>query len=82
MTATEMYFNRRILTEKHAPRHFSISDAIYGAKPLQDRLDETRSSDIEKEEELICRWYHLPANNMVWVEDLFRNRFQMFYHMV
>lgn len=73
MAATEMYYNRDTLTEKHLPRHFSVQEAIYGRKPLQKLLDETRRSGIK--EELVCRWYHLPANNMVWVEDLFRNRF-------
>jgi hypothetical protein len=66
MAATEMYFDRKTLTEKHLPRHFSISDAIYGKKALQAMLDETRSRSIK--DELVCRWYHLPANNMVWVE--------------
>jgi hypothetical protein len=66
MAATEMYFDRKSLTEKHLPRRFSISDAIYGAKTLQRMLDETRTSGIE--DELVCRWYHLPANNMVWAE--------------
>jgi hypothetical protein len=75
MAATEMYFDSHTLTEKHLPRHFSIRDAIYGKKPLQRMLDDTRSRDIS--DELVCRWYHLPANNMVWVEDLFRNRFNM-----
>jgi len=75
MAATEMYYDSQTLTEKHLPRHFSITDAIYGAKTLQRMLDDTRSSDIK--DDLICRWYHLPANNMVWVEDLFRNRFLM-----
>jgi hypothetical protein len=93
MAATEMYLDRQRLTEKHLPRHFSISDAIYGKKSLQRMLDDTRNKDIK--DELVCRWYHLPANNMVWVEvrsrpgeiakfssahylqDLFRNRFEM-----
>ena len=75
MAATEMYFDSQTLTEKHLPRHFSISDAIYGKNSLQSMLDDTRSSDIK--DELVCRWYHLPANNMAWVEDLFRNRFDM-----
>jgi hypothetical protein len=66
MAATEMYFDRKTLTEKHLPRHFSISDALYGAKTLQRMLKETRTSGIK--DELVCRWYHLPANNMVWVE--------------
>jgi hypothetical protein len=75
MAATEMYFDGHTLTEKHLPRHFSIRDAIYGTKTLQRMLDDTRSNDIT--DDLVCRWYHLPANNMVWVEDLFRNRFLM-----
>jgi hypothetical protein len=75
MAATEMYLNRQSLTEKHLPRHFLIDEAIYGKKDLQVLLNETRSKGIE--DELICRWYHLPANNMTWIEDLFRNRFRM-----
>lgn len=75
MAATEMYFDSLTLTEKHLPRHFSITDAIYGTKSLQGMLDDTRSRDIR--DELVCRWYHLPANNMAWAEDLFRNRFGM-----
>lgn len=69
MAATEMYYDGETLTEKHLPRHFSISDAVYGTKSLQRMLDETRSSEIK--DELVCRWYHLPANNMVWVEVIF-----------
>lgn len=79
MVATEMYLNRQSLTEKHLPRHFLVHEAIYGQKSLKALLDETRSSSIK--DELICRWYHLPANNMVWVEDLFRNRFRMHPHI-
>jgi len=75
MAATEMYLNRHSLTEKHLPRHFLIDEAIYGRKDLQVLLNETRSKSIK--DELICRWYHIPANNMAWVEDLFRNRFRM-----
>jgi hypothetical protein len=75
MAATEMYFDRQTQTEKHLPRHFSISDSIYGKTSLQTLLDDTRRKNIK--DELVCRWYHLPANNMVWVEDLFRNRFGM-----
>jgi hypothetical protein len=78
MAATEMYFDSQTLTEKHLPQHFSISDAIYGKKTLQAMLDVTRSDPINAiKNQLSCRWYHLPANNMVWVEDLFRNRFKM-----
>lgn len=75
MAATEMYLNRGSLTEKHLPRHFLIDEAIYGERSLETLLNETRSSSIK--DELVCRWYHLPANNMTWVEDLFRNRFRM-----
>ncbi|KAM0712140.1 hypothetical protein Q7P37_011234 [Cladosporium fusiforme] len=75
MTATEMYYNSDTLTEKHLPRRFSIQEALYGEQKLQKLLDDTRISGIE--EQLVCRWYHLPANNMVWVEDLFRNRFKI-----
>jgi hypothetical protein len=75
MVATEMYFDSQTRTEKHLPRHFSISDAIYGTKSLQNLLDDSRSKDIK--DELVCRWYHLPANNMAWVEDLFQNQFKM-----
>jgi hypothetical protein len=75
IAVTEIYFDSEALTEKHLQRHFSIRDAIYGTKPLQSMLSENRDSPIH--DELICRWYHLPANNMQWVEDLISNQFQM-----
>jgi hypothetical protein len=71
MTATEIYLDSRKLTERRLPRNFSISDAIYGKKTLTAMLDDSRDGPIE--DELVCRWYHLPANNMVWAEDFFRN---------
>jgi hypothetical protein len=74
MIATEMFINSATMTEKHLSRYFSVNEAIYGKTNLEQRLDETRSSSVT--DELVCRWYHLPANNMAWVEDLFRNRFQ------
>lgn len=75
MIATEIFLNRATTTEKHLSRFFSVSEAIYGNTTLEQRLDDTRSSSVS--DDLVCRWYHLPANNMAWIEDLFRNRFQM-----
>ena len=65
-TIAEFYFDgeqeRRVLEQP------SVHELIYGGGP-DAILDQAREKDISRRP--ICRWYHLPANNMAWTEALF-----------
>ena len=65
---TELFLQNR--TEKHLSALGSVYEMIYDMDhPPEHMLDAVRPDDFE--EVPVCRWFHIPENNMAWVEDLF-----------
>ncbi|KAK2801417.1 hypothetical protein FQN51_005311 [Onygenales sp. PD_10] len=54
---------------KFFPVGHPISDTIYGEGDLETLASDKRDQSVNGN--LFCRWYHIPANNMLWVQDLF-----------
>ncbi|GAB7332487.1 hypothetical protein MBLNU13_g04281t1 [Cladosporium sp. NU13] len=76
MVATTVFLNKTSSSEEYLPPlHLPIDQAIYGNKHLDTMLKDVpvpRGGDKSP----ICNWYHLPANNMTWAEDLLWHQFQ------
>lgn len=76
MVATTVFLNNTSSSEEYLPPlHLPIDQAIYGDKDMETMLkDVTVPHGGDKTP--ICNWYHLPANNMAWAEDLLRYQFE------
>lgn len=76
MVATTVFLNTTTLSEEYLPPlHLPIEQAIYGNKDLDTMLKDVPVPH-GGDKTPICNWYHLPANNMTWTEDLLRHQFQ------
>jgi hypothetical protein len=76
MVATTLFLDAATASEKYIPPlHLSINEAIYGDKRLEARLKDVPVPQ-GGENKPVCHWFHLPANNMTWVEDFLRDQFQ------
>ncbi|KAH7395253.1 hypothetical protein DE146DRAFT_102053 [Phaeosphaeria sp. MPI-PUGE-AT-0046c] len=60
---TELYENRK--PQRLTP---SVHEMIYNLENVQENLD----SLVDTDDKTKCRWYHIPVNNMIWVNDLFK----------
>ena len=76
MIATTLFLNAATSSDYIQPLHLPINEAIYGDKHLEARLREV-SVPQSGDNKPICHWYHLPANNMTWIEDFLRDQFKM-----
>jgi hypothetical protein len=47
----------------------SVHEVLYESGPTEI-LEALRTPAIDKEK-VMCRWFHLPANNVAWIDDLF-----------
>jgi hypothetical protein len=54
--------------ERRSIEHASVYDVLYGQGP-ESILNDARPSIVK--EKRTCRWFHLPANNTAWINDLF-----------
>ena len=76
MVATTVFLNNTTLSEEYLPPlHLPIDQAIYENKHLDTMLKDVPVPH-GGDKMPICNWYHLPANNMAWAEDLLRHQFQ------
>ena len=74
VAATEVYFesskdNRKEEVELHTTAYKTVKKFIYSKISIDDICTQARPKDVDSYRR--CRWYHIPANNMAWVHDLF-----------
>lgn len=74
VAATEVFYERskedpEEKVELHMTAYKTVKRFIYSKTPIDDICIKARPKDVESDPH--CRWYHIPANNMAWIHDLF-----------
>jgi Mg2+ and Co2+ transporter CorA len=69
LTITEIFASGS--TDKHWSTNVSVGALLYGPASLDETLRHFRPPDVEGKTP-VCVWIHVPENNMIWLEDLFK----------
>jgi Mg2+ and Co2+ transporter CorA len=69
ITVTEIFASDS--SDKHWSVNVSVEALLYDSASLDEILRQVRPREV-KSEIPVCVWIHVPENNMIWLEDLFR----------
>ncbi|KAL1622084.1 hypothetical protein SLS54_005149 [Diplodia seriata] len=68
MVAREIFKPTESKPDRHLPVYKSVHDFVYTDENIDSFF---RAAHHENPGIALCRWYHIPMNNMAWVHDLF-----------
>ncbi|KAL1621012.1 hypothetical protein SLS56_009428 [Neofusicoccum ribis] len=68
MVVREIFSTASDKPDKHLPVYKTVHDLIYTDDKIGDFFQATHDNEASN---ALCRWYHVPMNNMAWVQDLF-----------
>ncbi|KAH7063570.1 hypothetical protein B0J12DRAFT_172794 [Macrophomina phaseolina] len=68
MVIREIFSTASDKPDKHLPVYKTVHDLIYTDDRIGDFFQATHDHGTSN---ALCRWYHIPMNNMEWVQDLF-----------
>ncbi|KAL1648473.1 hypothetical protein SLS58_002228 [Diplodia intermedia] len=68
MVAREIFKPTESKPDRHLPVYKSVHDFVYTDENIDSLF---RAAHHENPGIALCRWYHIPMNNMAWVHDLF-----------